>query len=144
MSRIFFTLCIGKTMTCDSGFRIPDSRFRIPGFRVAPKNASKVERIALTEKRHEAVERWKKELNAYTVGNLRDWTNCKRTAAGHLKYFRRVHNSYCNPPKVNEQPKKINEYFEPTEKREKILASDEGPEQSCLFQTSDSLLENIT
>ena len=28
MFRIVFTLCIGKTMTCDSGFRIP-------GFRVA-------------------------------------------------------------------------------------------------------------
>ena len=25
MFRIGFTLCIGKTMTCDSGFRIPDS-----------------------------------------------------------------------------------------------------------------------
>ena len=68
--------------------------------------------------------------------------DCKRTAAGHLKYFRRVHN--CNPPKANEKPKKANEYFEPTEKLQNILASDDGPEQSCLFQTSGSLLENIT
>ena len=68
--------------------------------------------------------------------------DCKRTAAGPLKYFRRGHD--CNPPKANEQPKEINEYFEPTKKRQKILASDDGPEQSCLFQTSGSLLENIT
>ena len=26
MFRIVFTLCIGKTMTCDSGFRIPGFR----------------------------------------------------------------------------------------------------------------------
>ena len=63
--------------------------------------------------------------------------DCKRTAARHLKYFRRVHN--CNPSKVKEQPKKINEYFEPTEKQQNILASDDGPKQSCLFQTSASL-----
>ena len=70
-----------------------------------------------------------KRIECLHCGKSPRLDKCKRTAAGHLKYFRRVHNSYCNPPKVNEQPKKINEYFEPTEKRQKILAGDEGPEQ---------------
>ena len=43
MFRIFFTLCIGKTMTCDSGFRIPGFRvarhwhnMRLPSFQTRP------------------------------------------------------------------------------------------------------------
>ena len=83
-----------------------------------------------------------KRIECLQRGKSPKLDDCKRTAAGHLKYFRRVHN--CNLPKANEQPKKINEYFEPTEKRQKNFASDDGSEQSCLFQTSGPLLENIT
>lgn len=55
---------------------------------------------------------------------------------GHLKYFQPVHNYYhCNPTKTSE-------YFEPTEKRKKTLASDKGAHQSSLFETSKSLLES--
>ena len=38
MFRIVFTLCIGKTITCDSGFWIPDFRV-VPFFFLFSKNA---------------------------------------------------------------------------------------------------------
>ena len=45
-----------------------------------------------------------KRIECLSCGKSPKLDKCKRTAAGHLKYFRRVHN--CNPPKANRQPKK--------------------------------------
>ena len=81
-----------------------------------------------------------KRIECMRCGKSPKLDKCKRTAEGHLKYFRRVH--ICNLTKTSEQTKKINKYFEPTEKRQKFVASDKGADQSSLFETSESLLES--
>ena len=45
-----------------------------------------------------------KRIECLHCGKSSKLDKCKRTAAGHLKYFRRIHN--CNSPKADEQPKK--------------------------------------
>ena len=80
-----------------------------------------------------------KRIECMRCGKSPKLDKCKRTAKGHLNYFRRVH--HCNPTKTSEQTKKISEYFEPTEKRQKIVESDEA-DQISLFEASESLLES--
>ena len=79
-----------------------------------------------------------KRIECMRCGKSPKLDKCKRTAECHIKYFQRVHN--CNPTKTSEQTNKISEYFEPTEKRPKMVASDEGADQSSLFESSESLL----
>ena len=81
-----------------------------------------------------------KRTECMRCGKSPKFDKCKRPAEGHLKYFQRVH--ICNPTKTSEQTKKINEYFEPAEKRQKIVATDKDADQSSSFETSESLLES--
>jgi len=81
-------------------------------------SASMAERITVKDKRHSLSEDGIR-IECVRCGKSPKLDKCKTTAEGHLKYFQRVH-KYCNPSKTSEQVKKINEYFEPTEKRQKL------------------------